>query len=183
MLWKGKSLGGKRCVRHDLSTNLLYENKLKTLAVSCDLPYLTLGSLIVCFLLDNPSFVHTVQRHYNTVEHYWIDIEFDQHKKAVYKLKTTSTIHGLISLPRSRYLSFPRDRRLKFSYSNEHDLKLGLLARSCNLRKSEIAALALHYALDSSQLVMHFQERYNIHRHYWVTPLEENGIVTYMLSP
>jgi hypothetical protein len=153
------------------------------LAASCNLPYLTLGSIIVCYLLDNPSFVYTAQKNYNTVEHYLVDVEYDQHQKAVYRLKTTSPVDVTITRPNSKYLSFPRERRMKLSYSNEHDLKLSLLARSCNLKKSEMAALILHYALDSAQIVLYFQERYNIHKHYWVTPLEENGVVNYMLAP
>ncbi|MED0678708.1 hypothetical protein SAMN04489735_10743 [Aneurinibacillus thermoaerophilus] len=183
MLWKNKCLGGKRCVRNNLYTNEFYEQKLKLLANSCELPYLTLGSLIVCKLLDSPSFVYKVQKTFNTIEHYWITAEYDAKKKIIYKQEITADISRKVKRPKSKYLNFPRDRQLKLSYQNEHDLKLSMLARSCNLRKGEMAALILHYGLDTSEVIMFFQERYNVHSHHWVTPVHKDGIVAYVLSP
>jgi hypothetical protein len=183
LLWKEKGLGGKRCVRNNLYTNEFYEQKLKLLANSCDLPYTTLGSLIVCKLLDSPSFVHKVQKIFNTIEHYWITAEYDKNQRIIYQQKMTAAVDGKVQRPKSKYLDFPRERQLKLSYQNEHDLKLSMLARSCNLRKSEMSALILHYGLDTGEVIMFFQERYNVHPHHWVTPFEENGAVTYILSP
>lgn len=182
MMWKEKCLGGKRCVRHSLSTDSLYEQKLKLLAASCNQKHLVLGSLIVCYLLDSQSFVYSVQKNYNTIPHFWVTTDYDEEKKIIYKLENKIQENGPILSPNSKYLNFPRSKQLKFSFTTDHDSKIKLLARSCNLTKAEMIALALHYGLDSSSLVMYFQEEYNTNSHFWVTPLVEQGTVSYMLG-
>jgi hypothetical protein len=144
---------------------------------------MTMASMLVCKLLDSPNFVHKIQKTFNTIERYWITADYDNNKKVVYRQEVVAPVSGKILKPNSKYLSFPRKRQLKLSYRNEHNLKLSMLARSCNLRKSEMSALILHYALDSSEVIMFFQERHNIHSHLWVTPVQENDVVTYMFSP
>lgn len=176
-------MGGKRCVRGNVYTSEYYEQKLKLLANSCDLSAAAMGSLIVCKLLDSRNFVRKTQESMNTIEHYWITADFDENNRVIYKQEMVEHIERKIIRHKNEYLDFPRERQLKFSYRNEHDLKLSLLARSCNLRKSELAALSLHYGLDSSEVVMYFQERYNIHPHLWVAPVQINGAVKYIFSP
>lgn len=176
-------MGGKRCVRSNVYTNELYEQKLKLLANSCNLAYLTLGSMIVCGLLDSPSFVYYLQKNLNTVEHYWITADYDQNKKVIYKQEIITTENRKIKKTQVKYLDFLRPRRLKFSYSNDHDSKLSLLSRSCNLSKSELAAFALHYGLDNSHIIMQLQKQHNIHKHFWVTPVAKDGIISYVFLP
>jgi hypothetical protein len=182
MLWQQKGIGGKRVVRQDISTSSDYENKLKKLAVSCEMPPFRLGSLLINCLLDSPYFVEMTQKFYNTEPHYRVKAERDGSGKIIYQLHSQEAEPGVIRSNKSKYLDFKRDKKIKLSFTNEEEKKLSILAKSCNFRKAEMAAICLHFGLDSSQVIMYFQDRYNRNKHYWVTPLEEAGQVSYLLS-
>lgn len=169
-------------MRRSLSTNVLYKEKLKLLANSCDFPYLKLGAMIVSLFLDSPKFVHMIQHYHNTVRHYWVTAEVTTDRRVVYHLDTVSTEIRNTTRFKSRYAAFQRPIQLKFSFDNDHDRKLSLLSRSCNVKKSELAAIILHYALDNSEFILQLQKRYNVHEHYWVIPMEEEGGISYVLS-
>jgi hypothetical protein len=181
MPWDQKCLGRSRVVRRDLSTNSFYKEKLDLLANSCDLPPLTLGALIASKLLDLPSFVHQMQKLHNQNSHYWIDVEQSMQGDVIYKLNKSGG-NIVTKANKSRYLDMIRDKQIKLSISNEHDHKLSLLSRSCGFKRAEMLAIMLHFGLDSSNVVMYFQDIYNKEKHYWVTPFEENGIVSYLLT-
>lgn len=182
MKWKEKGLGDKRVVRIDFSTDENYQKKLRQLAVSCGFKYLTLGSILVTSLLDNEKFVYMIQRHHNTQLHYWVTPK-EENGKVVYEMENRTLEERTLKPFVSKYLDFKRDKRLKLSFTNEYNAKLSMLSTSCNMKsKAELIALLVHFALDDQLILYQLQETYNKNRHYWVIPICENGIISYLLG-
>jgi hypothetical protein len=156
--------------------------KLNQLACSCEMEPARLANKIICAALDSPNFIHSIQKLYNAEGDLWVMAEWQPDQKIiVYRPGRPSyDIRRVPPIKNDAYLNFRRDQRISVSFTNEQDKKLNLLARSCKLKKAELAALLMHFGLDSSEIILQLQERYNIHKHFWVTPCSEDGIVRYI---
>ncbi|KIV56484.1 hypothetical protein AM501_12615 [Aneurinibacillus migulanus] len=174
-------MGGKRVVRRKISTNDDYMDKLNKLARACNYTPAEFAMKIICAALDSPPFVHSIQKKYTREGRLWVSIQRGENGKADYKIETGyEFVRQVRSIRKDRYLNFQRDKRLSISLSNEYDKKMGLLVTSLACKKAELAALILHFSLDSDQIVMQLQDIYCVQNHLRVTPLVVNGEVSYV---
>lgn len=67
-----RGVGGKRCVRRSVSMTNDTDQKLKKLAISCNMKQAELASLIIKKTLNNPEAVTNLQRRFNLNDQYWV---------------------------------------------------------------------------------------------------------------
>lgn len=70
--------------------------------------------------------------------------------------------------------------RRAISLSNAYDLKLKKLSTSCDFPPATLASMIIQYALDSPEFIMSVQKQFNKNKHYWVTPVNSQGEITYL---
>lgn len=67
-----RGVGGKRCVRRSVSMTNDTDQKLKKLAISCNMKQAELASLIIEKTLNTPEAVTNLQRRFNSNDQYWV---------------------------------------------------------------------------------------------------------------
>lgn len=62
---ESRGLGGKRCVRRNISITSELESKLKRLSIACDLPASTVATIILETGLNSENLINWLQDKYN----------------------------------------------------------------------------------------------------------------------
>ncbi len=154
--------------------------KLKQLARACQFEDAEMATRLIYASLDSYRFVHSIQREYTKEGRLWVTVEPLEEGKTKYKVSGEQDfIRKGKNILKDSFLNFRRDKRITISISNEYDEKLGMLSDSLDCKKAALAALIVHFSLDSGPIIDHFQNKYCVKEYLRVAPLTEDGIVTY----